>query len=89
MRLRNRQYLRPRAGETRVVRKFLWFPKSFGGGVTRWLESADILQRIEQTAPPRLKRHLHIYEWADVGFNDLRDHRKDAILSILRGSKCG
>jgi len=37
------KYVRPDVGERRVKRKFLLWPRSYGG-ITRWLEFADILE---------------------------------------------
>jgi hypothetical protein len=46
MRWKNDQAMKSREGEERTVRKFLLWPRSFGGVETRWLEYANIIECI-------------------------------------------
>jgi hypothetical protein len=81
MRFRNRKSLREREGETRVVRKFLWWPRSLGTGETRWLEFARITEKVFGIrAPFGFGQAAYVYlhgeapgsfigwEWREVGF---------------------
>lgn len=43
---KSRFYLRDREGETRVRRKFLFFPKTFERKRTRWLCYANIIEKV-------------------------------------------
>ena len=74
MRIGSRRYLKPRHGETRVVVKYLWVPRCFGGSHWRWLEWAGITERVcgnlvdyfIDVEPTR-------YFWHEVGFADEED----------------
>lgn len=46
MRFPSRYALRDREGDERTVRKFLWLPRCFGTKEIRWLEYANIRERI-------------------------------------------
>jgi len=38
--------LKDRKGEVRIIKRFLFLPKSFNGEV-RWLEKVDIMQKVK------------------------------------------
>ena len=47
------------------VRKFLLFPRSFESKTTRWLEYADIVERVETVLGSS-----QYYKWVEIGFAD-------------------
>lgn len=50
----------PSEGDTRVVRRFLWFPAQFGTD-WRWLEFAWLAERyVYPSCPGDLDRHWHV-----------------------------
>ena len=61
--------LKDKWGVTRIKRKFLWWPKQFNNGDIRWLEFANILERVEG-------RYIGCdengsrYFWMEIGFAD-------------------
>lgn len=61
MRIKSRHFLQDRVGETRVVRKFLWLPRSFGTEHWRWLEFAYIQEEIHHTGNDR-------WRWCEMRF---------------------
>jgi len=46
MKWKSKEYLKDREGEERVVSKFLLFPRRLGGKEWRWMERANILERV-------------------------------------------
>lgn len=54
------QWVEPKHGETRVVRKFLWLPRTFNR-ITKWLEMASIKEEYEAYGH-------YIGQWREVGF---------------------
>lgn len=52
--------------DTRIVRKFLWFPKALKSDQYRWLEYANIKESV--TMKPYLG--IYIYDWDEVEFVD-------------------
>jgi hypothetical protein len=52
-------------GKTRVVRKFLFMPKVFGTGDTRWLEFACVTEEYGYTYNGKYR-----WFWKEVGFTD-------------------
>ena len=64
--------LEQRLGERRILREFLWAPKSFGGEETRWLEWAYVLYEVRIVR--KLSRHTPAVfreaKWVPVGFVD-------------------
>lgn len=68
----NRRYgLKDRLGEQRVWRRFLWWPRQFGAGATRWLEWADVVEEVvEMDVGGSGQWGEYAYEWRAVGFAD-------------------
>jgi len=66
--------LEKRHNELRTVRKFLFFPKSFGNE-TRWLEFAYVNQRF-YFHPDVYAAMYHVHQasgWEDLGFATITD----------------
>lgn len=68
-----------KAGDTRVITKFLWFPKTLGEE-RRWLEKASIKQRLNVYTGMMRIRGL---EWADEKWDDIPDTKSEFIQDIL------
>lgn len=64
MRFPRNKHLKP--SDQRIVRKFLWWPKSLNSNQYRWLEFAKIKECV------RLKDYWGIltYDWEEVEFVD-------------------
>lgn len=68
MRYDNNKMLKPRLGEYRTKTKFLWYPRQFEIGQTRWLEFAKVQEVLQY-------RDGHTtffrgYYWHEVAFVD-------------------
>ena len=59
--------LKDKLSEKRTVRKFLLFPRSFESKTTRWLEYANIVERVEIIPDANWCSH---YGWVEKGFAD-------------------
>lgn len=71
MRLRSKYYLRDRLGETRIRRKFLLWPRRFRRKHWRWLEYADVVEKVtEVDMGGTMEWGNHSYQWCEVGFAD-------------------
>ena len=78
--MRNRNTLRGREGEKRVVRKFLIWPRSFDGPVTKWLCHADIVEQVCRVdigswepwfcLDDVLAQARYAWKWCEVGFKN-------------------
>ena len=69
MKWANKTLMVDRKGERRVVRKFLWFPRCFGGHEWRWLEHAEVVQEVKEIdIGGSGEWGNYIYCWVDVGF---------------------
>ena len=67
----SRYALRDREGETRVVRKFLLWPRTFNSTHTRWLVYANIIeviQRIDIGGSGEWGSYK--WSWCETGFDD-------------------
>lgn len=72
MRFNNRFTLKSREGEQRIVKKFLFFPRNFGQSVTRWLETANIIEEVQMVEIIGFLNICNTYswKWIEVGFYD-------------------
>jgi len=67
----------PKVGDTRVVRRFLFFPKSFPWGIskelkdTRWLEFAEIKQEYQSETVTSEFCLGEKCKWVNVGWVNL------------------
>lgn len=59
--------LKPRIGETRVVRKFLILPRTFNSTKTRWLEYAYIVEQVKELSGADWSYYLG---WGEIAFAD-------------------
>lgn len=57
-------------GETRIVRKFLIIPRTFNGE-RRWLESADIVERVDKFNDWSTPAGTPYLNWVEIGFADI------------------
>ena len=64
--------LKDQEGEERIVRKFLLLPRQFGEGKHyRWLEYADIVERVLQCDVGGSSQWgYYAWKWCEVGFAD-------------------
>jgi len=67
MQFKSSYFLKDRLGEQRIVRKFLLIPRTFGSKRTRWLERADILEKVKECYGEWGERE---YRWIEIGFAD-------------------
>ena len=71
MKFINKHYLDvTKVGTTRTTRKFLIFPRRFGNE-TRWLESADMVERVTECGSTH---NFVSYVWREIGFADKQEH---------------
>jgi len=71
MRWNNGFTLKKRAGEKRIVRKFLLWPRSFKEEKTRWLEWANIEEEIMQVdIGGSGEWGKYAWKWIEVKFTD-------------------
>ena len=69
MRWNSRNYLRSREGETRVVRKFLFWPRKIGDTQWRWLEFVNIKEIILQVDISKSCEWTdYTWKWREVAF---------------------
>jgi hypothetical protein len=68
MRWKSRKYrqkeMEAQVNTVRVVRKFLWWPKTLESSHTRWLEYADIKQRCSK----EWKKGNEVFYWDELCF---------------------
>lgn len=83
MRWKNKTNTPPKIGDTRVVRKFLLFPKSLSGE-TRWLEKANIIQKLIESCHPcvGVGAPVHCERWIDVDWSLLENKPKTKRIRI-------
>ena len=68
MRLSSKYTLKHREGETRIVTKFLLFPRCFGGQ-TRWLEKADIVEEVKKIdVGGSMEWGNYAWRWHEIAF---------------------
>ena len=68
---RSRFALKDRVGETRVVTKFLWWPKSLNTGKWRWMECVNIIEEIHAVdIGGSCEWGKYEYKWCELGFDD-------------------
>ncbi len=71
MKFENKYTLKSQLGQTRTVRKFLLWPRSFESTHTRWLEYADIVERVDGVDVGGSSEWGNItYMWCEIGFAD-------------------
>lgn len=71
MRFKSRCALRQQEGQTRIVRKFLLFPRQFGGEEDwRWLEYANMLEMVCKIDVGSYDWPVYTWRWEEVGFSD-------------------
>jgi hypothetical protein len=71
MRFNNRVTLKERAGEQRIVRKFLWWPRTFGTITTRWLEYTNIIEEVQKIdVGGSFDTGVFAWKWVEIGFGD-------------------
>lgn len=71
MRWKSGLYLKSRQNESRVVRKFLWWPRRFDSGHWRWLEFAYIEEEILRIdVGGSMEWGRYAYAWCETGFSD-------------------
>jgi len=77
MKFKNRN-LRRREGETRVVKKFLLIPRMFNSEYGRWLEYANIVERVMCVRDLNCEPE---WKWIEIGFADeiINKKRRDYI----------
>jgi hypothetical protein len=51
------QWKAPKYGDTRIIRKFLWWPRTFER-LTKWLETSFIVERYSDG------------QWQEIGFSE-------------------
>lgn len=69
MKTKSKYYLKKRAGEIRIKRKFLFFPRTFNGKFTRWLEFADIKEQITKVdVGGSMEWGNYAWRWIEIGF---------------------
>jgi len=62
--------LKPREGEERMVRKFLWWPRSFGGE-KRWMEWCNIVEMVLRIdVGGSMEWGNYAWRWCETGFAD-------------------
>ena len=71
MRFNSRYSLMSREGETRIHRKFLLMPRQFDEGKWRWLEYADIIERVcKVDSGGSMVWGAWSWKWCEVRFAD-------------------
>ncbi len=71
MRWNKRYGLKDRLGEQRTRRRFMWWPTRFGTGSVRWLEWADVIERVVKCDVGGSDCWGEFaYCWVGVGFED-------------------
>lgn len=60
----------PKVGDTRVVTKFLWWPKTIDA-VTRWMETASYKQEYQSYSLPSEDYPVSRIGWIDMEWTDL------------------
>jgi hypothetical protein len=72
MKLKNQYSLKARAGETRVVTKFLLWPRKFlNSPRTRWLERSEIREEIMAVdVGGSCEWGNYAWKWRETGFAD-------------------
>ena len=74
MKFRSKYYLKDREGEERIVTKFLLFPRRFESNKWRWLERADIIERVcKVDVGGSMEWGNYSWKWEEVGFAPIRD----------------
>ena len=70
MLIKSKYYLKEREGETRIRRKFLWWPRFFDSSFIRWLEYADIIECIKKLDNGGSGEWgNYAWRWREVGFS--------------------
>lgn len=69
MRFKSRYALKAQEGQTRIIRKFLFLPHQFNDSDWRWLEYADIVERIEKVNIGYYYPD-YAWKWCEVAFAD-------------------
>ena len=71
MKFKSKYLLKDRQGEERTVRKFLWWPKCFGRKYWRWLEYANIRERIVSVdIGGHMQYGYYSWHWVEVDFDE-------------------
>lgn len=70
MRFKSAYALKSDEGRVKVVRKFLLFPRQIGDSDWRWLETADIVMRVDKVNASGSWDIVYGWKWREVGFAD-------------------
>lgn len=83
MRLSSKYALKDRQGETRVVRKFLIFPRTFESSRTRWFEYASIVEEVLQIdVGGSMEWGNYAYRWREIGFASEPEDLPDGLAAV-------
>jgi len=78
MRWGKRYDLKDRLGDTRTVQKFLWYPRQYGESKWRWLETANIVEKIcEVDIGGPMEWGFFKYEWRGIAFTEFNHAIKE------------
>lgn len=85
MRLSSKYALKSREGETRVVRKFLIWPRTFESERTRWMEYADITEEIMRVdVGGSMEWGNYAWKWVETGFASEPEDLPKGLAAIWR-----
>ncbi len=71
MRWKNNLYLKPREGETRIKRKFLFYPRKLDTDHWRWLEFANVIEQVCKVDIGGSGQWGHYgWYWCGIAFKD-------------------
>lgn len=73
MRWRSCYALQSQVGNLRVVRRFLWWPRTFNSTRTRWLETAWIVEQVRAHCFGMMEGGGVYWRWDEIGFADEPD----------------
>ena len=65
-------------GQTRTVKKFLWWPRTFGRD-SRWLETANIVEKVEDLPSGGSGSWESTLTWCEIDFADNRTKHIEAM----------
>lgn len=78
MRGSTRFALQAREGEERVVRKFLLWPRGFEAKEWRWLEWADLVEKVTKIdVGGSMQWGCYAWKWVEIGFAPMTVGRYD------------
>lgn len=71
MRWNARKTLEKELGKTRIVKRYMWIPRRFGGPQWRWLEYAMVKEEVKQLDVGGSDEWgNYIYRWRGVSYAD-------------------